>query len=547
MNAFPPPRYVTQGVYRLVSHPIYAGAGAVCFGVSIVAGSSSGFWLVSPTLVLASVALVLGYEGLDLEARFGPARARPLLSLPPDDPGPPTLWERLALYPLVFPVWGGLVAAIAAAGPPAHAWPLTLPIDGAIPVQESAAIASVLMGPLVVLAPLAARARSDLRAFALPALLAMALIFLLQMGGPFVSPDGSRFPSFNAVWALLAADAWASRFSRRSAWRAAAILIVTGTVLAGRDTVINAGGSALVYLAVAHRARVWEALRGLAERVANSWSERRLGPVRVINHGGWAALSTFGGLCIVGTLIGPGHALSVFVAALAGMVCSALWAQIIEGSPALLRPYGWYGGVLGVTLGSLAAPLTGTSVWLLLSAYCVAGPWMQSAGRLRCLVQGCCHGREAPDALGIKYTHPRSRVCRLSDLGGRPVHPTPVYSILWNVVIALVVGRLWSLRAPMSFVGGVYLGLNGLGRFVEEAYRGEPQTPVYAGLRFYQWVALGTVVAGAAITALLTSDPAPAPAPSWTCVAVAALFGALTWFGTGVDFPESNRRFSRLS
>src|SRR5262249_9695647 len=134
----------------------------------------------------------------------------------------------------------------------------------------------------------------------------------------------------------------------------------------------------------------------------------------------------------------------------------------------LPRPYGFYGGLLGIILGSLAAPLFGTPIWLLLGAYCVAGPWIQALGRLRCLVQGCCHGHESKPSIGIRYTPPRSRVCRLSTLGGVPVHPTPLYSILWNVVIALVVGRLWSLAAPLGFIGGAYLALNGFGRFVEE-------------------------------------------------------------------------------
>lgn len=176
----------------------------------------------------------------------------------------------------------------------------------------------------------------------------------------------------------------------------------------------------------------------------------------------------------------------------------------------------------------------------------MAGPWVQAVGRLRCLVQGCCHGHEAPIGIGIRYTHPRSRVCRLSALAGVPVHPTPLYSILWNVVIALAVGRLWSLRAPLHFVGGVYLGLNGLGRFVEEAYRGEPQTPVYARLRLYQWVALGTVVTGAALTALLGGPPAPVPRANGPSVLAAAMFGVLTAVALGVDFPGSKRRFARL-
>src|SRR5438270_14072929 len=57
--------------------------------------------------------------------------------------------------------------------------------------------------------------------------------------------------------------------------------------------------------------------------------------------------------------------------------------------------------------------------------------------RLRCLVQGCCHGRVAHTSVGIRYAHTRSRMCRLSTLAGGPVHPTPLYSILCNIIIAV--------------------------------------------------------------------------------------------------------------
>ncbi|MFT3770215.1 MAG: prolipoprotein diacylglyceryl transferase [Minicystis sp.] len=569
MNAFPPPRYVTRGAYAVVSHPIYVGFCCLCFGVSIAAGSPPGFWLASPAMVLASAALVLGYERHDLRTRFGPIEARPWLSLPPADDARPTLAERLAPYPLVILLWSALYEAVAAAGLPPDAVSTVTAFEQRVPVIEQTEALYALTYPFVLLAPLAARARRDLRALAVSGLLASAIVFPLYLALPLISPprpfhpEGPlgqllaleraldtpvcAFPSFHVIWAFLAADAWASRFSRaRRVFRIVALAIAASCFTTGMHSLADIAAGLLVYLAVTRRAAVWEALRRLSERVANSWRERRFGGVRIINHGGWAALSTFGGLALVGTLIGPGHALSIFVAALAGMIGAALWAQIVEGSPSLLRPYGFYGGMLGVTIGSLAAPLTGTSVWLLLSAYCVAGPWIQATGRLRCLVQGCCHGHEAPAAIGIRYTHPRSRVVRLSPLGGVPVHPTPLYSILWNVVIALVVGRLWSLHLPLSFIGGVYLALNGFGRFVEEAYRGEPQTPVYARLRFYQWVALGTVVTGAVITALPASAPAPSPDFNLPSLAVAALFGLLTWFALGVDFPESNRRFARL-
>ena len=569
MNAFPPPRYVTRGPYAIVAHPIYVGFSALCFGLSIALGSRPGFWLVSPTMVLACVALVYGYEKHDLEARFGEPRARPWLSLAPDEDSRPRLGERLSLYLLVMLLWGALYQTIIELGPPPGARSTVLAFEARWPVWERTEAIYALTYPFALLTPLVARSRRDLRALAVRALLASALIFPLYLALPLVSPPrpftpegplgallswersidtpAAAFPSFHVVWALIAAEAWASRWPRhRWVFRALALFIAASCVTTGMHSLADVAAGGLAFLAVERRGAVWRALRGATERVANSWHEVRLGPVRLINHGGWAALGTFGGILIVGSLIGPGHTLSIFVAALAGLVLAALWAQIIEGSPSLLRPYGFYGGVLGIVLGSLSAPLTGTSVWLLLSAYAVAAPFIQASGRLRCLVQGCCHGHEAPPEIGIRYTHPRSRVCRLSTLGGVPVHPTPLYSILWNVATALCVGRLWSLALPLHFIAGVYLGLNGLGRFVEEAYRGEPQTPIHAGLRFYQWVALGTVILGGLVTALPDTAPAPTPVWNWPTVGVAALFGVITWFALGVDFPESNRRFARL-
>jgi len=162
-------------------------------------------------------------------------------------------------------------------------------------------------------------------------------------------------------------------------------------------------------------------------------------------------------------------------------------------------------------------------------------------------VQGCCHGRPAAGEIGIRYVHPRSRVCRLADLKGVPLHPAPLFSILWNVVIAMVLTRLWVVHAPVGLIGGLYLILTGIGRFCEEGYRGEPQTPVVAGLRLYQWIAIATVVGGASITALAPGGPAPEAHFTWAVLATAAAFGVVSMLLLGVDAPESGRRFARLT
>jgi hypothetical protein len=82
---------------------------------------------------------------------------------------------------------------------------------------------------------------------------------------------------------------------------------------------------------------------------------------------------------------------------------------------------------------------------------------------------------------------------------------------------------------------------------VEEAYRGEPQTRVIAGLRFYQWIAIVCVMAGAAITCVRGAAALPAFALRPDSIVLALGCGVLTWFVSGVDFPESNRRFARLT
>ena len=62
MNAYPPARFVVEGVYAYLAHPIYVGFSILSFGVAIYTGSPSGLWLVAPCVVLGCVALVEGYE-----------------------------------------------------------------------------------------------------------------------------------------------------------------------------------------------------------------------------------------------------------------------------------------------------------------------------------------------------------------------------------------------------------------------------------------------------------------------------------------------------
>jgi hypothetical protein len=117
-----------------------------------------------------------------------------------------------------------------------------------------------------------------------------------------------------------------------------------------------------------------------------------------------------------------------------------------------------------------------------------------------------------------------------------------------NVVIGLLLLRLRMLHAPDTLLLGAYLILSACARFVEESYRGEPQTPVLGGLRVYQWFAVGTLLAGVAATMFPTAPASVGfTAPSGALMAWAALFFGVAAAAMGLDFPRSNRRFSRLA
>ena len=569
MNAFPPPRYVSGGIYRVFSHPIYVGFALVCVGVAIAVGTASGLWLVSTTVILASAALVLGYELPDMHARFGDALPEQRL-LPPDDRSQPTSLERSRCYLTVLLPWLVLYEAVIALGIPADAKIAYLPFESRLGVWPGTEILYGSVYVVVVLVPLLARTRHALRWFSSRALLSMAIVFPLYLAVPLIAPPRpfawngalgtllnferahdsatAAFPSYHVIWAFLAAAIMGRKPWQRRLWQLWALLVSVSCVTTGMHALVDVVAGFLVVWVVVRMDRVWSFLRNLSESIANSWKEWRIGPVRVINHGGYAAAGVFLGIWILDTLLGPGKSVIPVAIFLGGTIGAALWAQFIEGSPALLRPLGFYGGVIGTSVGGVAAAwLSGASIWQVLSALVVAGPWIQGIGRLRCLVQGCCHGRPASELLGIRYEHPRSRVCRIASLRGIAIHPTPLYSLLWNIAIALVVTRLYLLHTRAAMVGGVYLMLTGIGRFVEEAYRGEPQTPIFWGLRLYQWIAIVTVFLGAAITTLVRTPLTTEPIIHLSSIFVALVCGIAAWFVSGVDFPESSRRFARLS
>jgi protein-S-isoprenylcysteine O-methyltransferase Ste14 len=541
MNAFPPPRLVTTGIYGFFRHPIYVGWVIACAGVSLATGSGAGLWIVTPAVALGCAALVIGLEGPSLRRRFPEAASfRPRLSLPRDVTCPPTTWERLTVWCLVLLPWIVVYQAALRLTGPGNARKLLWGAGSwAAWTWGDAAWASACL--VVPLAVLLAPTRTVLRAFAVQGLVATVL------GGTIVLcvPAG-YWPTFRIVWGVLAAEAIATR-SRAAATVAWAWAI--GLTLSCLENGISGlAGALLMVLTVRRPVRLWRLALDGSERLANSWRAWRLGPIRVISHGIFAGAAAAMGLVGITALAGPAALPDALVVAVSALIGAALWAQWVEGSPRLLRPFGYYGSVVGALVGAGLLGAMGRAGAVVLAATAVVVPWVHAVGRLRCLVQGCCHGRAADPQQGIRVSNEHSRVVALAGLRGQFIHATQLYSIGGNLLIGVLLLRLWSIHAPIWFIVGAYLVLAGLARFMEEAYRGEPQTLALAGLPIYQHLAMISVLVGAWVTTL-----AGAPAPEAQSIvdakvwAVAAAVGAVYWFAMGVDFPESQRRFARLS
>ncbi len=548
MNAFPPPRLVASSTYAVFSHPIYVGFTLLVAGAAVVANSAAGFWLITPLSALASAALVFGYEGPDLQRRFGSSRARPLFSLPAGGSDCPSLRARLLACLTAFGPWALLYALMSQMPAPEGAvdelrvpWEFQLSRPGwaiwVYSVAYAMAPASVLLVPSnavlrrFVKAAWAGTAVGFFVMLAFPAksaLLALdsqGLSAWLTQANRWLDADWLAFPSFHAFWVVLAALALQSRGRLTgSIGTSLAVAVAVSCVLSGSHAIVDvAGGSVLAFLSWDMDA-LWKRVVRAGSRLSNSWCAVRVGPVRIISHFPWSFAGAAVGTSVVLYLGGPALLVPCLAVIAAGILFAGAWGYWLEGGDRLSRPFGYYGYLFGTlfTLAALCA-LRVDGAGTLAGALAAGAPVAQAVGRLRCIVQGCCHGRPTTAVEGFRVTHACSRVTALSGLHGVAVHPTQLYSIVGNIALGILLGRLWFLGATWPIVGGAYLILSSLARFVEEQYRGEPQTPWRFGLAIYQWLAALMLVTGLGIVCVPGAPVHMFRWISWETVAISAV------------------------
>jgi phosphatidylglycerol:prolipoprotein diacylglycerol transferase len=175
---------------------------------------------------------------------------------------------------------------------------------------------------------------------------------------------------------------------------------------------------------------------------------------------------------------------------------------------------GWYGALIGGILGvAVFARLKKFSLGRFADATAPGIILGLSFGRIGCTLNGDSVGTATSLPWSIVYTNRNSFA---GDLLWEPTHPAAIYEILWNMVILLVLWRLWRRLSPDGSLFLVSLVMYSVGRFVISWFRAEDH--VLGPLHQSHIISLAIFVIAAGLlayrkTRLVKPEPAQATVP----------------------------------
>lgn len=174
----------------------------------------------------------------------------------------------------------------------------------------------------------------------------------------------------------------------------------------------------------------------------------------------------------------------------------------------------YYGGLIGATLaGVIYVQWKKLPFWKVADIFAPSIAIGSVFGRIGCLLNGCCYGRECHFPWAIRFpvgheTHPFGSPAI-------PVHPTEIYDATLNLL--LYAGLAWLFRRK-KFDGQIFalylMGYSVCRSFVEY-FRGDyPPDHIHHGLTSAQLVSIPMFLAGLILLFILAKRTAPSPKPT---------------------------------
>lgn len=171
----------------------------------------------------------------------------------------------------------------------------------------------------------------------------------------------------------------------------------------------------------------------------------------------------------------------------------------------------WHGGLVyyGGLIGGL---ITGTAygLWKKLPFWKTADVLAPSIalgsffGRMGCLLNGCCYGRQTDLPWAITFTNPLAHDLSNTPLNV-PLHPTEIYDGLLNLALYAFLAWLFRHKKFDGEIIATYLICYSITRSVVEYFRGDYSNLHYhLGLTPAQWISVPMFIIGLTLAALLS-------------------------------------------
>lgn len=212
--------------------------------------------------------------------------------------------------------------------------------------------------------------------------------------------------------------------------------------------------------------------------------------------------------------LGPWLVVSSLVGARALFVIS-YWKEVFAPAPwtevFMIRHGGlvFYGGLILATFTTvLYARIKRLPLWKLADALAPGIALGYVPGRIGCLLNGCCYGRETnlPWAIHFPPEH---------HTGGVGVHPTQIYAAVLSLGLYVGLAALYRRKKFDGQVFAVYLLGYALTRSVVELFRGDYPVRYLGGWATpAHWLSGVALVAGGILYATLRRKPGGAPTAS---------------------------------